>query len=505
MGGRNSKPSRNLAAIDIFAELAESCENKSTTGTGSTVISESDPPNPYDEYTFNSLETKVFTVGTDCVMENDDGTMVSGRVSEAHVTKGGLGGKTLLITMVVIRTNGKVFFRGRISAGIPAFSGKRMLSELGVRPILPNEKEKLKERGRLFAKHGLGNHFMAYSDKMIVNGQMGPTQISAEGRVMVDTASFLHFNPSNDLSLSHRRRIDQTEDSKVYLDYGRVSSTEIPESTLHLCYPTVYGFSFKAKCWGEIKVADLNEIEFCDNAFDALVLERESKTMVETLVKNVQGDDSFTDIIQGKGGGHIFLLHGPPGTGKTLTAEAVSELLHRPLYCIDVGELGITPEALESRLRRILELTERWNAVLLIDECDIFLARRDINNVLRNAMVGIFLRLLEYYHGVLFLTSNRADGIDEAFQSRIGISLKYSSLDLKSRKQVWLNLFDAAGVTGITNVDELAKHELNGRQIKTAIRLAASFAKTTNDPVCVNHVLQAISCADLKQQHSMFI
>jgi MoxR-like ATPase len=35
-------------------------------------------------------------------------------------------------------------------------------------------------------------------------------------------------------------------------------------------------------------------------------------------------------------------LHGPPGVGKTLTAEAIAELLHRPLYSITVGELGIT-------------------------------------------------------------------------------------------------------------------------------------------------------------------
>jgi SpoVK/Ycf46/Vps4 family AAA+-type ATPase len=49
----------------------------------------------------------------------------------------------------------------------------------------------------------------------------------------------------------------------------------------------------------------------------------------------------------------VFLLHGPPGTGKTLTAEAVAELLHRPLYYVCVGDLGSFPETLEHKLSTV--------------------------------------------------------------------------------------------------------------------------------------------------------
>lgn len=54
--------------------------------------------------------------------------------------------------------------------------------------------------------------------------------------------------------------------------------------------------------------------------------------------------------------------------GKTLTAEAVAELLHRPLYVQGAGDLGVDAHTLEIRLRDTLEIARVWRAVVLIDE-----------------------------------------------------------------------------------------------------------------------------------------
>ena len=51
-------------------------------------------------------------------------------------------------------------------------------------------------------------------------------------------------------------------------------------------------------------------------------------------------------------------------------------------------------------------------------------------------MVGIFLRLLDYHQGVLFLTTNRVKSFDSAFHSRISVALKYPDLDVAQRQQV---------------------------------------------------------------------
>jgi SpoVK/Ycf46/Vps4 family AAA+-type ATPase len=61
--------------------------------------------------------------------------------------------------------------------------------------------------------------------------------------------------------------------------------------------------------------------------------------MIQALVKDHARKQSV-DAIVGEGEGSIFLLHGPPGVGKSLMAKAISELLHKPLYVVSMGELG---------------------------------------------------------------------------------------------------------------------------------------------------------------------
>lgn len=493
MGCMKSKHIQNSTEIDVFANEIQRRDSDAT----DVAVK---PHELSDSYSFDELEKDVFKPGEDYVVYDIAG-MICGRLRSVKECKNCFGQKYLSLSLITIKSNGKVFLQAPMVRSIGQFEDKKKLSDLDVRPIIPEETKSLRERGRIFTKCGLGAHYKMYSEKMILRGSLCNSQISAEGRVMVDTSSFLHFHP-NYSPLGYARRYAGRNfpgEGDLGIDCVMESSSErtsieIPEGSLHLCWPTLCGFSLKAKRWGEISVSSLSDICFSDDAFTQLVLDDELKYKLKSLVENAN-KDMFTDIIQGKGGGCVFLLHGPPGCGKTLTAEAVSEILHRPLYCIDVGELGITPESVEERLKKILEVAERWKAVVLIDECDIFLSRRSKDDVLRNAIVGIFLRLLEYYNGVLFLTSNRADDIDEAFESRISVSLEYGMLDQQGRKQVWSNLLDAASIQDL-DIERLSSLELNGRQIKTAIRLASSLARTAGEPVRQEHFTQTFSFAN---------
>jgi SpoVK/Ycf46/Vps4 family AAA+-type ATPase len=175
-------------------------------------------------------------------------------------------------------------------------------------------------------------------------------------------------------------------------------------------------------------------------------------------------------------------LSGNPGVGKTLTAEVIAEVTKRPLYMLSAGELGTHVDAVEKKLDMVLEVTRQWGCVLLIDEADVFLQERDGLDLERNALVSVFLRRLEYFQGVLIMTTNRKRTIDSAFDSRIHFKIHYGDLSPESHSAIWKtclenipsNLFKSE--INEADLKRLADLELNGRQIKNAMACAVSIA-----------------------------
>jgi hypothetical protein len=72
-----------------------------------------------------------------------------------------------------------------------------------------------------------------------------------------------------------------------------------------------------------------------------------------------------------------------------------------------------------------------------LDEADVYLERRSSHDLLRNGLVTVFLRKLEYPDGIMFLTINRVSEFDEAILNRIHLMLKYEELSKDARKQIW--------------------------------------------------------------------
>lgn len=56
------------------------------------------------------------------------------------------------------------------------------------------------------------------------------------------------------------------------------------------------------------------------------------------------------------------------------------------------------------KLKEVFEYAVLWKAILLLDEADIFLQERNVNDLKRNALVTIFLRELEYFDGIIFVS-----------------------------------------------------------------------------------------------------
>ncbi|EKP0311665.1 TPA: ATP-binding protein [Aeromonas veronii] len=196
-----------------------------------------------------------------------------------------------------------------------------------------------------------------------------------------------------------------------------------------------------------IKVFDLHSHEFfwahSDNMTlyeydkslkDKLVLPKSHRDLLDVLTTNISA--FISDIIEGKSAGNVILCKGIPGVGKTLTAEVYAELISKPLYSIHSGALGTSAQEIEKNLKEIFQRGKRWGCVLLLDEADVFVVRRG-DNIVQNAIVAEFLRTLEYFDGLLFMTTNRPDNIDEAIISRCAAIIDYLPPTAHDAAAIW--------------------------------------------------------------------
>src|SRR5262249_2257447 len=233
-------------------------------------------------------------------------------------------------------------------------------------------------------------------------------------------------------------------------------------------------FSLDLKTFVYADVDDVALYEFDVEAMGRLHLPGDMLSVLDRVF-NTPVEGLFGDLVRGKHGGVVILASGKPGVGKTLTAEVYAEVTQRPLYVLELGELGTSVAKVEESLQRVFTRVAAWKAVLQMDECEIFLTKRG-EDLERSAIVGSFLRLLDYYQGILFLTTNRAEVLDHAVLSRVMLRLRYPDLDLHARAVIWGNMFQAAGMALVEGtLEELAETDVNGRQIRNLTGLAKTL------------------------------
>jgi hypothetical protein len=224
-----------------------------------------------------------------------------------------------------------------------------------------------------------------------------------------------------------------------------------------------------------VHVDDMTPYEYQPQLKQKLILPEEQTDLIDILTAEM--DVLMDDIVVGKSGGTTVLCAGPPGVGKTLTAEVYSEIIRRPLYRVHSGQLGLSVAAMETALKDVLTRAQRWGAVMLIDEADVYIKRRN-DDMTMNAVVGVFLRVLEYFNGLLFLTTNRVDDIDEAIISRCIALIKFYPPDEDARRKIWrVMTVQFALEVDDKVIDELVEifPAVSGRDIKGLAKLVAKF------------------------------
>ncbi|KAK8080257.1 atpase aaa+ type core protein [Apiospora hydei] len=297
---------------------------------------------------------------------------------------------------------------------------------------------------------------------------------------------------------------------------------------------TVYAYALRSRKWGEcshyyphacLYFADrfANLVRPADNLgnWDDLILPSGLKDMVEAVVETHIGRSQSTarvrraaevDIetgvlysctasqvwarLQRQVSLAYYRTHIPVTLQSDTLAECVAAFTQRPLLPITCGKLlaadswqdwrlisttgdiGYEPAEVERSLEKLFTLAHHWGCVVLLDEADVFLAKRS------------------YYQGILFLTTNRVGSFDDAFRSRLHLTLYYPKLDRKQTVAIWN--------VNLRRLDELNKKRLeygeqpievqkdrilkfakrewqklswNGRQIRNAFQTAVALAE----------------------------
>ncbi|KAL8791720.1 MAG: hypothetical protein Q9195_005657 [Heterodermia aff. obscurata] len=338
----------------------------------------------------------------------------------------------------------------------------------------------------LSSEHGARRQ---YRRTTISTGYRGPSH------VVNPSMGDLEFVVDNSCRCSECMGNERLKDNqKAHFDHVK-PSWEWEEYQYLISPPRLLGYHLTTKQWVELAVDKVKDIKILKDpsAFKSLELPKTQKSLIESLVRchGVKDEDrSMRDLMKGKGNGLVILLHGPPGVGKTLTAESLAKATGKPLFSVGVSEIGLEIFDVEGKLRALFELAAIWRAVMLFDEADVFLESRSSNtsDLERSALVSILLRVLEYYDGILILTTNRLKSFDIAVQSRVNLAIRYNSLSDEQKKAIYRNFVNQLNEDNADDKEDLlqfvedAEDEspfrlLNGRQIRNVLFSAASLAQ----------------------------
>jgi hypothetical protein len=377
--------------------------------------------------TFEHLWT-IFQPGS-MVYAKQDGQDTALRLVSTRYAVDQNGVPCLWVSGRFVDWDGSRFGTNKCNVKISTYSGTRKINTLAAFPLdFHAEKEELRqrllERGAKVEQLA-GSHYRAYKGVgWKLNAFGTKDKFNIDGRIVIDTYGWNRFNPNYAIFVSplDKKDVKAVNNPDEDIDSGGIDDDEGCDGGMPLdghflegddaakqaltdeqrltCSPLVRGYSLKNKLWLNFFVNSVHDISWNKGAFDRLVLPSQQKELILGFVESQQDEmNQFDDVIEGKGRGMILLLCGPPGVGKTLTAESCAEEMRVPLYMMSAGDLGLDPRTVETSLKDILEMCTKWNAILLLDEADVFLEERSLHELERNKLVSIFLRVLEYYEG----------------------------------------------------------------------------------------------------------
>ena len=167
-----------------------------------------------------------------------------------------------------------------------AYKGVRRLDSLFYVAMTEKMEEKLHQRGQKYRNAATSSPYVQYSrGSFFAHGRGVKHANLSSGRVMLDTKRGHEYGHhaargGDNCSIALQQAM---RTFKLQQKHGTetLRLVEEPrESELWMAWPAMVGFSFTAKCWGQVLVADTSPIHFRADAFEQLVLPNDTKEII---------------------------------------------------------------------------------------------------------------------------------------------------------------------------------------------------------------------------------
>src|SRR5256714_6235375 len=236
---------------------------------------------------------------------------------------------------------------------------------------------------------------------------------------------------------------------------------------------------------------------------DALVMTPSLRNELNVLLMRCRARDT---LVRGLGASATTRYHpgvralfvGPSGTGRTLAAVWLATKLGIPLYRVDLA--SVTSKYIgetEKNLAQLLARAERAEVVLLFDEADSLFGKRtevkEANDRFANAQTNYLLQRIEYFDGIVFLTSNSRARFDSAFSRRLDMVVEFPAPGPEERRALWQSHLGLNHCLAQKELNQLAAGaDLCGGNIRNIVLTAAVLAHEKNCPIEYGDVLEGL-------------
>ncbi len=228
-----------------------------------------------------------------------------------------------------------------------------------------------------------------------------------------------------------------------------------------------------------------------NRSWEDLILDKNTMTQINDIKLWVSNGEKLLNEwnLNGKiKRGYRTLFYGLPGTGKTFTASLLGKSTGKEVYCVDLSMviskyIGET----EKNLSHVFEVAEGKDLILFFDEADALFGKRtnikDSHDRYANQEVAYLLQRIEDYPGLVILSTNQKNNIDEAFARRFQSIIRFSMPSAEERERLWKETFsEKCTFEDKLSINEIAqKYEMAGGSILNVVHYSSLMAFSRNE------------------------